>query len=51
MLVLLDTFGVILARAEQPEVRRLQEGMKPGAGSGATVFTHGWPVTDAGPRC
>ena len=47
-LVLLDTFGVILAGAEQPEVRRLQEGMKASAGTGATVFTRGWPTTDAG---
>ena len=47
-LVLLDTFGVILAGAEQPEVRRLQEGLKASAGTGATVFTRGWPTTDAG---
>lgn len=47
-LVLLDTFGVILAGSEQPEVRRLQAGMKSGAGTGATVYTRGGLTTDAG---
>ena len=41
-LVLLDTFGVILAGAEQPEVLRLQQGLAASAGSGATVYTRGW---------
>ncbi len=47
-LVLLDTFGVILAGAEQPEVRKLQNGLAASAGKGATVYTRGWPVTDPG---
>lgn len=47
-LVLLDTFGVILAGAEQPEVRRLQEALKASAGTGATVYTRGCPMTDPG---
>ena len=47
-LVLLDTLGVILAGSVQPEVRRLHEGLNASAGTGATVFTRGWPVTDAG---
>ena len=47
-LVLLDTFGVILAGAEQPEVRRLQEGLEVSAGTGATIYMRGWPTTDPG---
>ncbi len=47
-LVLLDTIGVILAGSIQPEVRRLHEGLNASAGTGATVFTRGWPITDAG---
>jgi 2-methylcitrate dehydratase PrpD len=47
-LVLLDTFGVMLAGAEQPEVRRLEQGLRATAGTGATVYTRGWPLTDPG---
>ncbi len=47
-LVLLDTIGVILAGSVQPEVRRLHEGLSASAGTGATVFTRGWPLTDTG---
>jgi len=47
-LVLLDTIGVILGGSVQPEVRKLLAGMQASAGSGATVFARGWPVTDAG---
>ena len=43
-LVLLDTFGVILAGAERPEVRRLREQL--GSGSGATVHARGFPSHD-----
>jgi 2-methylcitrate dehydratase PrpD len=43
-LVLLDTFGVILAGAERPEVRRLREQL--GTGSGATVYAGGFPSHD-----
>ena len=45
-LVLLDTLGVILAGAEQPEVRQLQEGLRATAGTGATVLARGWPTSD-----
>src|SRR5271163_3103839 len=45
-LVLLDTVGVILAGAERPEVRRLRERLAATAGSGATVYAHGWPTHD-----
>lgn len=45
-LVLLDTFGVILAGSVRPEVRQLRERFATGAGSGATVFAHGWPTHD-----
>ena len=44
-LVLLDTFGVILAGAERPEVLRLRDQL--GTGSGATVFSRGFPSRDA----
>src|SRR6185369_5482999 len=47
-LVLLDTFGVILAGAALPEVRRLHAGLTKSAGKDATVFTPGWPRTDPG---
>jgi len=43
-LVLLDTFGVILAGAERPEVRRLREQL--GAGSGTTIYASGFPSHD-----
>ena len=45
-LVLLDTLGVILAGAERPEVRRLQEALAGTAGTGSTVFARGWPARD-----
>lgn len=43
-LVLLDTFGVILAGAERPEVRRLRGQL--GTGSGATIYASGFPSHD-----
>jgi 2-methylcitrate dehydratase PrpD len=45
-LVLLDTFGVILAGSVRPEVRQLRERLAPTAGSGATVYARGWPTHD-----
>jgi len=45
-LVLLDTVGVILGGAGQPEVERLRATMAGSAGSGATIYAPGWPVTD-----
>jgi 2-methylcitrate dehydratase PrpD len=45
-LVLLDTLGVILAGAEQPEVRQLRERLLTTGGAGATVFARGWPTSD-----
>jgi 2-methylcitrate dehydratase PrpD len=45
-LVLLDTLGVILAGAERPEVRQLRDRLAGTAGTGATVFAHGWPRHD-----
>lgn len=45
-LVLLDTLGVILAGAEQPEVRQLRERLLATAGTGATVLARGWPSSD-----
>ena len=45
-LVVLDTIGVILAGASRPEVRRLRERLSATAGTGATVFSHGWPMSD-----
>lgn len=45
-LVLLDMLGVILAGAEQPEVRELRAVMRPTAGAGATVLARGWPSAD-----
>jgi 2-methylcitrate dehydratase PrpD len=46
-LVLLDTVGVILAGSDRPEVAQLRERLGAGAGSGATVYAHGWPKYDA----
>ena len=45
-LVLLDTFGVILAGGERPEVRQLCERLAGTAGAGATVYARGWPTQD-----
>jgi 2-methylcitrate dehydratase PrpD len=45
-LVALDTIGVILAGAERPEVRALRARLSATAGTGATVYAPGWPVTD-----
>ena len=45
-LVLLDTLGVILVGAEQPEVRQLRERQLATAGTGATVLARGWPTSD-----
>jgi 2-methylcitrate dehydratase PrpD len=45
-LVLLDTFGVILAGSERPEVRSLRERLQGTAGTGATVFARGSPRHD-----
>jgi 2-methylcitrate dehydratase PrpD len=45
-LVLLDTFGVILAGSERPEVRELRDRLAATGGTGATVFGRGWPLRD-----
>jgi len=45
-LVVLDTFGVVLAGSERPEVRSLRERLEGGAGTGATVYARGWPAHD-----
>lgn len=45
-LVLLDTLGVILAGAEQPEVAALRPRLLASGGSGATVLARGWPTGD-----
>jgi len=45
-LVLLDTIGVMLAGSVRPEVRQLRERLANTAGTGATVFAHGWPTHD-----
>ena len=45
-LVLLDTLGVILAGAEQPEVQQLRQRLLATAGTGATVLARGWPISD-----
>jgi len=45
-LVFLDTWGVILAGAERPEVRQLRERLAATAGGGATVYARGWPAHD-----
>ena len=45
-LVLLDTFGVILAGSEQPEVIQIRKRLLTTGGTGATIFARGWPVCD-----
>lgn len=45
-LVLLDTFGVMLAGSRRPEVAALMERLTRGAGSGATLFAPGWKRHD-----
>src|ERR1041384_6600252 len=45
-LTLLDTFGVILAGSERPEVRQLAERLAATGGTGATVYAPGWPLMD-----
>src|SRR5438045_4718565 len=45
-ITLLDTFGVILAGGERPEMRQLRERLSTTAGTGATVYARGWPVQD-----
>jgi 2-methylcitrate dehydratase PrpD len=44
-LVLLDTFGVILAGSDRPEMRQLSDRLA--GGTGATVFAAGFPSNDA----
>src|SRR5262245_21048904 len=45
-LVLLDTLGVMLAGALQPEVTAARERLTATGGRGATVYAPGWPETD-----
>jgi 2-methylcitrate dehydratase PrpD len=45
-LVLLDTLGVILAGAEQPEVAQARTRLLASGGTGATVYARGAPVTE-----
>lgn len=45
-LVLLDTWGVLLAGSEELEVRQLRERLLTTGGQGATVFARGLPTTD-----
>lgn len=45
-LVLLDTFGVMLAGSRRPEVAALTRGFASGAGTGATLFEPGWGTQD-----
>jgi 2-methylcitrate dehydratase PrpD len=45
-IVLLDTFGVILAGSERPEVRQLRDRLAATGGTGTTVFGRGWPLHD-----
>lgn len=45
-LVLLDTLGVILAGSVRPEVAQVRVRMAATAGTGATVYAHGWPTHD-----
>src|SRR5438132_3566870 len=45
-ITLLDTPGVILAGGERPEMRQLRERLAATAGTGATVYARGWPITD-----
>ena len=40
---LLDTFGVILAGSERPEIAQLRERLAT-AGTAATVYARGWPT-------
>ncbi len=44
--VFLDTLGVIIAGSERPEVRQLRDSLSATAGSGATLYSRGAPVTD-----
>jgi len=46
-LVLLDTFGVMLAGSERPEVSGLIRCWSKAPGGGATVLARGWPAQDA----
>ncbi len=46
-LVFLDTLGVILAGSAQPEVQGIRETLCANSGTGATVYAHGWPGSDA----
>ncbi|PON19918.1 hypothetical protein C2W62_00015 [Candidatus Entotheonella serta] len=45
-LVWLDTLGVILAGSLQPEVQAIREALCANTGTGATVYAHGWPVSN-----
>lgn len=45
-LVVLDTLGVILAGSARPEVSQLRDRLTATAGTGATVFAHGWQQHD-----
>jgi len=45
-LVLLDTFGVILAGSRRPEVAALCARLATGAGNGATLYAPGWRSLD-----
>lgn len=45
-LVLLDTFGVMLAGTRRPEVAALISGLDGGNQGGATVFARGWRIRD-----
>jgi 2-methylcitrate dehydratase PrpD len=45
-LVLLDTLGVILAGAEQPEVQQLCTRLTATVSTGATVLARGWPTAE-----
>lgn len=45
-LVLLDTLGVILAGSVRPEVVQVRSRMAATAGTGATVYAHGWSTHD-----
>jgi 2-methylcitrate dehydratase PrpD len=46
-LVLLDSFGVILAGSERPEVAALRRSWAAPTGAAATVYARGWPSQDA----
>ena len=45
-LTLLDTFGVILAGSQRPEIAQLRERLAASGGTGATVYARGWPLAD-----